>query len=62
MANFGRYCAICYSEVISFRAVMKPQKTPHARLEVVKVQSAHMPFAIMDEKQCPDRGLEAIYV
>lgn len=62
MANFGRCCAIFYSEVISFRAVMKPQKTPHARLEVVKVQSAHMPFAIMDEKQCPDRGLEAIYV
>jgi hypothetical protein len=29
---------------------MKPEKMPHARLEVVKVQSAHMPFAIMDEK------------
>jgi hypothetical protein len=28
-------------------------------LEVVKVESAHMPFAIMDEKQCPDRGFEA---
>jgi len=62
VANFGRRCAIFNSEVISFRAVMKPQNTPHARLEVVKVESAHMPFAIMDEKQCPDRGLEATYV
>jgi hypothetical protein len=43
VANFGRCCAIFYSEVISFRAVMKPEKMPHARLEVVKVQSAHMP-------------------
>ena len=61
-ANFGRCGAILYDEVTSFRGVMKPQKTPHARLEVVKVQSAQMPFAIMDEKQCPDRGLEAICV
>jgi hypothetical protein len=29
---------------------MEPKKTPHARLEVVKVESAHMSFAIMDEK------------
>ena len=39
----------------------KPPR-PHARLEVVKVQSAHMSFAIMDEKQCSDRALEAICV
>lgn len=58
--NCGRCCAIFQSEVISFRAVMEPEKTPHARFEVVKVQSAHMPFAIMDEKQCPDRALQAI--
>jgi hypothetical protein len=50
MADCGRCCAIFYNEVISFRAVMKPQKAPHARLEVMKVQSAHMPFAIMDKK------------
>src|ERR1700747_714815 len=62
MADCGRCCAIFYSEVISFRAVMKPQKTPHARLEVMKVQSAHMPFAIMDKKQCSDRALQAIYI
>ena len=54
--------AVLYSEVISFRAIMEPKKTPHARLEVVKVQSAHMSFAIMDEKQCSDRALEAICV
>jgi hypothetical protein len=41
---------------------MEPEKTPHARLEVVKIQSAHMFLAIMDEKQCSDRALEAIYV
>ena len=29
---------------------MEPKKTPHARLEVVKVESAHISFAIMDEK------------
>src|SRR5262245_2303712 len=54
--------AVLYSEVLSFRAVMQPKKMPHARLEVVKVQSAHMSFAIMDEKQCADRALEAICV
>src|SRR5262249_17909043 len=54
--------AVLYSEVISFRAIMEPKKTPHARLEGVKVQSAHMSFAIMDEKQCSDRALEAICV
>src|SRR6516225_8342315 len=42
--------AVLYSEVISFRAIMEPEKTPHVRLEVVKVESAHMSFAIMDEK------------
>ena len=41
---------------------MQPEKIPHARLEVMKVQSAHMPFAIMDEKQCSDRGLKTICV
>ena len=54
--------AVRYSEVISLRAMMQPEKTPHARLEVMKVQSANMSFAIMDEKQCSDRALEAIYV
>ena len=54
--------AVRYSEVISFRAIMQPEKTPHARLEVMKVQSANMSFAIMDEKQCSDRALEAICV
>ena len=54
--------AVLYSEAISFRAIMQPKKTPHARLEVVKVQSAHMSFAIMNEKQCSDRALEAICV
>jgi hypothetical protein len=29
---------------------MQAEKTAHARLEVVKVESAHMSFAIMDEK------------
>jgi hypothetical protein len=35
---------------MSFRAMMQPEKMPHARLEVVKVESAHMSFAVMDEK------------
>ena len=60
--NCLRCGAVLYSEVISFRAIMEPKKTPHARLEVVKVQSAHMPFAVMDEKQCSERALEAIGV
>ena len=60
--NCRRCGAIFYREVMSFRSVMEPEKTPHARLEVVKVQSAHMSFAIMDEKQCSDRALEAICV
>src|SRR5215467_2182274 len=54
--------AVLHGEVISVRAIMEPKKTPHAWLEVVKVQSAHMSFAIMDEKQCSDRALEAICV
>ena len=54
--------AVLYSEVISFRAIMEPKKTPHARLEVMKVESTHMSFVIMDEKQCSARALEAICV
>ena len=54
--------AVLYSEVISFRAIMQPEKTPHTRLEVMKVQSANMSFAIMDEKQGSDRALETICV
>ena len=41
---------------------MQPEKTPHTRLEVMKVQSANMSFAIMDEKQFSDRALETIRV
>ena len=54
--------AALYSEVISFRSIMEPKKTPHARLKVVNVQRAHMSFMIMDEKQCSDRALQAICV
>ena len=53
---------VLYREVMSFRSVMESKETPHARLKVVKVQSTHMPFAIMDEKQCSERALEAICV
>jgi len=42
-----------YREVMSFRSVMEPKETPHARLTAVKVQSAHMPFAIMVRSNVP---------
>ena len=42
--------------------MMKPEETPHPRLEVEKVEGAHMSFTIMDDKQCSDRALEAICV
>jgi len=61
-ADCGRCCTILYSEVISFRSIMKPEETPHPRLEVEKVQGAHMSFTIMDDNQCSDRALEAICV
>src|SRR5262249_19820292 len=41
--------AVLYYEVISFRAKIGPKNTPHARLEVVKVESAHVSFAVIHE-------------